>query len=81
LKLDGKSGGDHISDKGEIVVRFWMEDIAEAGTVAVADAHTAVTTNLECDSTAKSLEMVVSKLRLFATVADEAAKVICVVSL
>jgi hypothetical protein len=81
LNLDGESGRDDISDKGEIVVRFWMEDIAEADTVAVADARTAVTTNLERDSTAKSLEMVVSKLRLFATLANEAAKVSCVVSL
>lgn len=62
-------------DKGEIVVRFWAEDVAEADAVAVADARAAVEINLEGGSSAKSLETIVSKLRLFSTIVNEAAHV------
>jgi len=79
LKLEGAGAGDDILDKGEIVVRFWTEGLADAGAVAVVDARTAVKVNLEGDSAAKSLETVVSKLRLFVSVVDEAAQV-CVKS-
>lgn len=76
--MDAVPGAANDSiDRGEIVVRCWTEETAEASAVVVADARTAVAAILEGDSAAKSLEAVMLKLKLFVTVADEAAKVEC----
>jgi hypothetical protein len=59
-----------------MIVRFWTEDTASAGSAATVAARQAVTNNLESrNSATKSLETVVSKLKLFVGIVDEAAQV------
>jgi hypothetical protein len=73
LKLEAASD-THSLDHGEIIVRCWTEEPAKASATAVAEARQAVQKMLE-SSAIKSMEAVVSKLKVFAEVADEAAKV------
>jgi hypothetical protein len=59
-----------------MTVRFWTEDTASAGSAATAAARQAIANGLESGNSAtKSLETVVSKLKLFVSIADEAAQV------
>jgi len=77
LKLeDARHNNNNSLYPGEIIVRFWTEETASAGSAAVVAAQQAVINNLESGSSAmKSLETVVSKLKLFAEIANEAAQV------
>jgi hypothetical protein len=63
-------------DCGEITVRFWKEDASKASTGVIADARKAVETKLETRRSAtKSLENVVSKIKMFTGILGEMAKV------
>ena len=59
-----------------MIMRFWTEGAASAGLAATVAARQAVTNGLESrNSATKSLGTVVSKLKLFVSIADEAAQV------
>jgi hypothetical protein len=77
LKLEVAGPKGDTQERGEITVRFWTQETAKASAAAVADARQAVQEKLEGGNTAaKSLEAVVSKLKAFAAIADEAAQVL-----
>jgi hypothetical protein len=73
----GTAGANgETQERGEITVRIWTEETVQASAGAVAGARQAVEDKLEDDSSpAKSLEAVVSKLKVFVDIVDEAAKV------
>ncbi|KIM82226.1 hypothetical protein PILCRDRAFT_473128 [Piloderma croceum F 1598] len=76
LKLRTAGANGETQERGEITVRFWTEETVQASATAIAGAHQAVEDKLEDDSSpAKSMEAIVSKLKVFADIVDEAAKV------
>jgi hypothetical protein len=76
LKLEDTRHKNNNLLPGEMIMRFWTEDTASAGSAATAAARLAVANGLESGNSAtKSLETVISKLKLFVSIADEAAQV------
>jgi len=76
LKLKSKGPDTDNLDHGEIIIRFWTEEHAKASAVAISEAKQAVQTFLEGENSAiKSMETVMSKLKVFANVTDKAANV------
>jgi len=76
LKLEDARHKNNNLLPGEMIMRFWTEDTTSAGSAATAAARQAVANGLESGNSAtKSLETVVSKLKLFVSIADEAAQV------
>jgi hypothetical protein len=76
LKLEDARYKNNNLLPGEMIMRFWTEDTASAGSAATAAARQAVANGLGSGNSAtKSLETVVSKLKLFVSIANEAAQV------
>lgn len=75
LKING--GEQNVSEhRGDIIVRIWTEDSVKASATALENVRKVVKEKLEEENSAtKSLGRVVSKLQIFAAVADEASKV------
>jgi hypothetical protein len=75
LKLDAPGAQNNTQVCGEITVRFWTEETAEASAPAIVNAHKVVNKLEGGNAATRSLEAVVSKLKVFVEIADEAAKV------
>jgi len=81
LMLENTGPHNTTNAKGEVTLRIWTEDMRDASTVAAVDAHRVVHDKLEDElSAARSLDAVVSKLKLFIDVVNEVAKA-CPISL
>jgi hypothetical protein len=76
LKLEAAGAKGDTQERGEITIRFWTEETIRASAAAVSNARQAVEDRWGDGNTAsKSLEAVVSKLKIFAEIGNEAAKV------